>query len=99
METFWRRPASLFASDHWTQSTPIAIGQLQASAPQLAAKHTILFEQILKDISLLTVQPPREDGEHQLERGDIDHGPSLYHDDQFCRRASIQVMGSTGFGV
>jgi hypothetical protein len=35
------------------ESAPIVIGQLQASTPQLAAKHTILFEQIMKDFSLL----------------------------------------------
>ena len=35
------------------ESAPIVVGQLQASAPQLAAKHTILFEQITKDISFL----------------------------------------------
>ena len=49
-----------------SQSTPIAIGQLQASAPQLAAKHTFFFEQVPNAISLLTVQPPGEEGEHQL---------------------------------
>lgn len=61
------------------ESTPIVVGQLQASTPQVAAKHTILFEQITKDISLLAVQPPGEEGEQQLERGDVDHRRSLYH--------------------
>ena len=56
------------------ESAPIVIGQLQASTPQLAAKHTILFEQITKDISFLAVQPPGEERKQQLERGDVDHG-------------------------
>lgn len=61
------------------ESAPIVVGQLQASPLQLAPKHTILFEQITKDISLLMVQPPGEEYEQQLERGDVDHGRSLYH--------------------
>ena len=58
-----------------SKSTPIVIGQPQASTPQLAAKHTILFEQIPKDISLLAVQPPYEEREQQMERGGGDHDP------------------------
>jgi hypothetical protein len=45
------------------ESAPIVVGQLQVSAPQLAAKHRILFEQISKDISLLAVPPPCEERE------------------------------------
>ena len=72
------------------ESAPIVVGQLQASAPQLAAKHTILFEQITKDISLLAVQPPGEEREQQLERGDVDHGGSLYHGPKCSRTPSIE---------
>jgi hypothetical protein len=61
------------------ESPPIAVGQLQASALQLAAKHTTLFEQITKDISFLAINPPGEEREHQPESGDVDHGRSLYH--------------------
>ncbi len=56
------------------ESAPIVVDQVQASVPQLAAKHAILFEQIANDISLLTIQPPGEEREQQLERGDVDHG-------------------------
>lgn len=64
--------------------------------PQLAAKNTIFFEQITNDISLVTVQPPGEENEHHLSGGEVDHGPSLYHDDHSCDRASIQSWDSTG---
>jgi len=40
------------------ESATIVVGHLQASAPQLTAKHTILFEQIPKDITLLTSSHP-----------------------------------------
>ena len=50
-----------------SESAPIGIGQLQASTPQLTAKHTILFEQIPKDVSLLSIQPSGEEREQQLE--------------------------------
>jgi hypothetical protein len=68
------------------ESAPIVIGQLQASPPQLAAKHAILFEQITKGVSLLAVQPLREESEEQSERGRIDHGRNLYHDRRSPRR-------------
>ena len=61
------------------ESAPIGIGQPQASTTQLPAKHTILFEQIPKDFSLLAVQPTGQQREQQLERGDVYHGRSLYH--------------------
>jgi hypothetical protein len=79
------------------ESAPIVVGQLQASTPQLAAKHTILFEQIPKDISLLAIQPPGEERKQQLERGDVDHGGSLSHGaPNRGRRASIQSWNTTG---
>ena len=53
------------------ESAPIGIGQLQASTPQLTAKHTILFKQITKDFSLLAVQPGGEEREQQLESGGV----------------------------
>jgi hypothetical protein len=40
------------------ESAAIRVGQLQASSAELSAKHTIFFEQVTKDISLLTIQPP-----------------------------------------
>ena len=45
------------------ESAPIVFGQQQESAPQLAAKHTILFAQITKNVALLAVQPPSEERE------------------------------------
>ena len=73
------------------ESAPIVIGQLQTSTPQLAAKHPIFFEQITKALSLLAVQPPDEEREHQLESGGVDHRRSLYHGPHIVgRRASIQ---------
>ena len=75
------------------ESAPIVVGQLQASAPQLAAKHTILFKQITKDISFLAIQPPGEEREQQLERGDVDHGRSLYHGPQILPSPVDPVMG------
>ena len=78
------------------ESAPIVIGQLQTSTPQLAAKHPIFFEQITKDLSLLAVQPPDEEREHQLESGGVDHRRSLYHGPHIVgRRASIQSWDIT----
>ena len=79
------------------ESAPIVVGQLEASTPQLAAKHTILVEQITKDVSLLAVQPPGEEREQQLESGGVEHGRSLYHGPQIVgRRPSIQAWDITG---
>ena len=61
------------------ESAPIVIGQLHASTLQLAAKNTILFEQITKGFSFLAIQPPAEERQQQLERGGVDHGRGLYH--------------------
>jgi hypothetical protein len=78
------------------ESAPIVIGQLQTSTPQLATKHTILFEQITKDFSLLAVQPPGEQREQQLESGGVDHRRSPYHGPQIVgRRSSIQAWDIT----
>src|SRR5687767_9459315 len=74
-----------------SESAPIFVGQLHASPPQLVAKHTILFEQIPKDIPLLAVQPAGQKCEQQLERGGVEHGGSLYHGPQIVRPSpSIQ---------
>ena len=75
------------------ESAPIVVGQLQASAPQLAAKHTILFKQITKDISFLAIQPLREEHEQQLERGGGEHGRSLYHGPKVLPSSVDPVMG------
>jgi hypothetical protein len=74
------------------ESAPIVIRQLQASTPQLAAKNTILFEQITKDFSLLAVQPPGEEREQQLESGGVDHGRSLYHGTQIVGSSSVDPV-------
>jgi hypothetical protein len=74
---------------------PIVVGQQQASAPQLAAKHTILFKQITKDISFLAIQPSGKEREHQLERGGGEHGRSLYHGRKTCRCPAIQSWDIT----
>jgi hypothetical protein len=79
------------------KSAAIVVGQLQASAPQLAAKHTILVEQITKDILLLVIQPPGKEREQQLKRGDVDHGRSLYQAAGRGRRQSIQLWDITPF--
>jgi hypothetical protein len=60
------------------ESAPVVIGQLKASAPQLAAKNAILFEEIAKDVPLLAIKPAGQHGEQQLERGGIDHEPGVY---------------------
>ena len=61
------------------ESAPIIITQPQRLTTQLPAKHTILFEKISKDVSFLAVQPAGQKREQQLERGEVDHGASLYH--------------------
>jgi hypothetical protein len=75
------------------ESAPIVVAQLQVSAPQLAAKHTILFKQITKDISFLAIQPPGEAREQQLQRGGVEHGRSLYHGPQVLPSSVDPVMG------
>jgi len=50
------------------QPSPVIIGQLQSSAPQLPAQDAILCNEIAEYFSLLAVQPPGEGGEQQLER-------------------------------
>jgi hypothetical protein len=81
------------------ESAPIFVGQLHASPPQLVAKHTILFEQIPKDIPLLAVQPAGQKCEQQLERGGVEHGGSLYHGPQIVRPSpSIQSWDTTRRG-
>ena len=72
------------------ESAPIGIGQLQASTTQLPAKHTILFEQIPEDFSILAVQPTGQQREQQLERGDVDHGRESISPAKSYRRRSIQ---------
>ena len=65
---------------------------MQASTPQLTAKHSILFKQITKNFSLLAVRPGGEKREQQLESGGVEHGRSLYHGPQIVsRRPSIQA--------
>ena len=81
------------------ESAPIVVGELQASAPQLAAKHTILFNQIAKAISFLAIQPPGEEREQQLEAGGVDHGRSLYHGRQVLLSSVDPVMGHYDFLV
>ena len=49
------------------ESAPIIITQPQPLTTQLPAKHTILFEQIPKDVSFLAVQPAGQKREQQLE--------------------------------
>ena len=77
-----------------SEPAPIVIGQLQASTPQLAAKHTILFEQVTECVSLLAVQPPSEESEQHSECGGIDHGRSLYHGPQIVRRRRRSSYGT-----
>ena len=78
------------------ETAAIVVGQLQASAPQLAPKHTILFKQITKDISFLATQPPGEKREQQLERGGVEHGGSLSHGPQVLPSSVDPVMGHYG---
>jgi hypothetical protein len=80
-----------------SKSTPICHRSKAGVGPAAGGEAHDSLRADTEDISLLTVQPPREDGEHQLERGGVDHRASLYHDDQSCRRASIQSWDSTAF--
>jgi hypothetical protein len=41
----------------------VVVDQLQASALQLSAQDTVLFNEIADDVSVLAVQPPGEHGE------------------------------------
>ena len=79
------------------EPTPILIGQLRASPLQLVAKNAILFEQIPKDFSLLSVQPAGKEREQPLESGGVDHSRSLYHRPQTSGPSSDDpVMGHYG---
>ena len=69
---------------------------VRSESGTLRAKHTILFEQIPKDISLLAIQPPDEESEQQLERGGIEHGGSLHHGPQVLPSPPIQSWDTTG---
>ena len=75
--------------------TPLVIGQLQASAPQLPAQDTVLFNEIAEYVSVLAVQPPGEDGEQQLERRDVDHGGNLYHGPISCHLSPVDPPRDT----
>ncbi len=82
------------------EPAPILIGQLQASPLQLVAQNTILFEQIPKDFSLLSVQPAGKEREQQLESGGVDHSRSLYHGPQNRGPSSDDpVMGHYGHAL
>ena len=78
------------------ESAPIVISQVQASATQLAAKHTILFHQIRDRLALLAIHPAGEDGEHHLEGGRVDHGRSLTHEVKLLCRVGRRVVGHYG---
>ena len=80
------------------QPAPVVIGQLQASAAQLAAQDTILLNEIAEHFSLPAVQPPGEEGEQQLERRGVNHGGNLYHGpgSHVPFRPSIQPWDITG---
>ena len=69
--------------------------ELQALVAQLAAKHTILFEQILKDISLLTVQPPVRTVSSNWNAGMSTTAGVYITGRKSCRRPSIQSWDST----
>jgi hypothetical protein len=90
----WQRPRP--TRPHG-ESAPIVIGQLQASTPQLAAKSTILFEQITKDFSLLrSSQPVRSESSNWSAEASV-HGRSLYHGPQIVRPSAVDpVMGHYG---
>src|SRR5258705_1953185 len=59
------------------QSSPVVIGQPQASATELAAKQAVLFHQVGKNFSFASVEPTGEGEQQKLEGRDVDHSPSL----------------------
>jgi len=60
------------------QSSPVVIGQPQASGTELAAKQAILFHQVGENLSFASVEPTGEDEQQKLEGRDVDHSPSLF---------------------
>ena len=91
------QPLKAYAVRPYSKRAPVVIGQLQASALQLAPQDTILFNEITEDLPLSAVQTAREDGEHQLEGRGFDHGRSLDHVLIIPRRCpSIQTWDITG---
>src|SRR5688572_17400798 len=67
------QPSTAYASRAGGESPSVIVGQLQAVAPQLATQEAVLFDQIAEHPVLLALQPPCENGEHQLEGGGVDH--------------------------
>jgi hypothetical protein len=87
------QPATAYAVCACRESPPVIIGQLQASAVQLAAQDAVFFEEIAKSLVLLAVQPTREHKEEQMESGGID-----YHDPEYMTGRTFMpvVHRSTG---
>ena len=66
---------------------------MKASVPQLAAKHTILLDQIPTDIPLLAIQPPGE--EHELQR---DAGMSMTAEVYIASRKMVTIVHRSSCG-
>ena len=59
------------------QASPVSVSELEAPLTQLASKDAVLLHQIRDGLSLLTIQPAGEDGEHHVESRRVDHRGSL----------------------
>src|SRR5262245_935716 len=81
-----------------SKPTPIVIAQSQTLRTQLTAQDAILFDEIAKRLTFLTIQPARQDCEYHLQRRHVDHGGNLYHDQRsvLLRIGSAERWDSTG---
>ena len=54
-------------------TSALVIGEARATTAELFLQDTVLLDEVGDDLCLLAVDPAREGGEEELERGEVGH--------------------------
>ena len=59
------------------ESPSVVVREAQPPSAQLAAEEAVLLDEVREHLSLPLIQPGGDGDEQQLQRRDVNHGPSL----------------------
>jgi hypothetical protein len=84
----------------WRQFAPCGQEIKALQMPPLSTQESVLLNKIAKNVSVLAVQPPGDDGEQQRERRGVNHGGNLYHGPGFRALSPVDpAPGHYGMAV